>query len=101
MAFNPIRPLADEKRGRFLVSWVRRFLAAASDLSPERQDALRRASKGCLHGFKEQHARASLASAKASFDGEKRAGRDREEAREAVRWFCRDRKVQYPARNDP
>ena len=33
--------------------------------------------------------RASFASAKAYFDGEKEAGRDREESREAVRWFFR------------
>lgn len=64
-------------------------LASAPDFGPERRDAFRHAIMGYLHYLKGLHARASLASAKAYFDAEKAVGRDREEEREAVRWFFR------------
>ncbi len=64
-------------------------LATDPDVAADRRDAYRRAVMGYLKHLKDRHVRASLASAKAYFDGEKSAGRDREEEREAVRWFFR------------
>jgi hypothetical protein len=64
-------------------------LASDPEIGPEREDMYRHAIMGYLKHLKNRHQRASLASAKAYFDGEKEAGRDREEAREAVRWFFR------------
>jgi len=64
-------------------------LADDSEIGTGRRDAFRRAIMGYLKYLKDRHVRASLASAKAYFDGEKSAGRDREEERGAVRWFFR------------
>jgi len=81
-------------------------LASAPDVVPERRDAFRHAIMGYLHYLKGLHARASLASAKAYFDAEREAGRDREEEREAVRWFFRAAKrlgmsnIQHGMSND-
>jgi len=60
-------------------------LADDSEIGAGRRDAFRRAIMGYLKHLKEHHGRASFASAKAYFDGEKEAGRECGEEREAVR----------------
>jgi hypothetical protein len=64
-------------------------LAADPEVQEERRDSYRRAIMGYLKHLKERHVRASFASAKAYFDGEKEAGCDRKESREEVRCFFR------------
>lgn len=64
-------------------------LTTDPEVGVERREVFRRVIMGYLRCLKDGHARASFASAKAYFDAEKAAGRDREENREAVRWFFR------------
>lgn len=60
----------------------------------EQRMRYRSAILGYLKRLKDRRERASLATAKAYFDEEKEAGRDREQEREAVRWFFRAAKLE-------
>lgn len=64
-------------------------LECASVVGTGQKGMFRRAIMGYRKHFKIGHRRASLASAKAYFDEEKSAGKERKEEREAVRWFFR------------
>jgi len=94
---------ADELRSPVSFAHWPDALESDPEVGQFRKSAYRRAIMGYLKHLKDAHLRASLASAKAYFDAEKEAGHDREEEREAVRWFfpCGEAggNIQYPTWN--